>query len=288
MRHGDDGAGIIVQEALQPGHRFGVEMVGRLVEEEHVGALQQEAAEGDAAALAARELGHVRIARRAAQRVHGDLDGAVELPAVAGVDLLLQLALLGDELVHLVVAELLGEARRDRLEAVDERLGRRHPLHDVAGDVLLGVERRLLGEIADRGALGGPGFADEIRVDPGHDAQEAGLARAVDAEHADLGAGQEGEIDLLEHLAAAGIGLAQPLHDMDVLIGGHLGLRLSRSCAKAAVSTERGGRAQRRREDPATGTDGRRRQAAGRTGRSTCKQQAKNRRTVVSCRRQLS
>ena len=33
---GDDGAVVIVQEALEPGDRFGVEMVGWLVEQQHV------------------------------------------------------------------------------------------------------------------------------------------------------------------------------------------------------------------------------------------------------------
>src|SRR5216683_2042696 len=40
MRHRDDGAGVVPQEALQPGNRFGVEVVGRLVEQQEVGTLQ--------------------------------------------------------------------------------------------------------------------------------------------------------------------------------------------------------------------------------------------------------
>ena len=97
-------------------------MVGRLVEQQQVGLLQQQPAERDAAPLAARERRHIGIARRTAQRVHRDLDRAVELPAIGGVDLLLQLALLGDERVHLVVGELLGELRAHRLEALEQRL----------------------------------------------------------------------------------------------------------------------------------------------------------------------
>jgi len=34
MRHRDDGAGIVLEEPLQPGDRFGVQMVGRLVEQQ--------------------------------------------------------------------------------------------------------------------------------------------------------------------------------------------------------------------------------------------------------------
>jgi hypothetical protein len=50
---GDDRAGIRLQVVLEPGDRFGVEVVGRLVEQQDVGLLQQQPAESDAAALAA-------------------------------------------------------------------------------------------------------------------------------------------------------------------------------------------------------------------------------------------
>src|SRR5579883_3168285 len=95
-----DGAGKLGEMALQPRHRFGIEMVGRLVEQQHVGPAQQEAAQCNAALLAARQLVDLGVARWAAQRVHRHLDRALQVPAVAGVDLLLQLGLLGDQLVH--------------------------------------------------------------------------------------------------------------------------------------------------------------------------------------------
>ena len=53
---GDDRARVVLEEALEPGDRFGVEMVGRLVEQQQVGRLQQQPAQRDAAALAARQL----------------------------------------------------------------------------------------------------------------------------------------------------------------------------------------------------------------------------------------
>ena len=79
---GHDGAGVVFQEALQPGHQLGVEMVGRLVEQQQVGPLQEEPAQRDAAPLAARQIGDLGITGRAAQRVHRNLDGAIEVPGV--------------------------------------------------------------------------------------------------------------------------------------------------------------------------------------------------------------
>ena len=66
--------------ALKPVDGLRVEMVGRLVEQQEVGLLQQQAAERDAPPFAARKLGHVGIVRRAAERVHRLLDLALEIP----------------------------------------------------------------------------------------------------------------------------------------------------------------------------------------------------------------
>ena len=56
---------------------------------------------------------------------------------------------------------------------------------------------------------------------PGHDAQQRRFAGAVDAEHADLGVRVEGEVDVLQDLLAAGLGLGQALHVIDELARGH-------------------------------------------------------------------
>ena len=99
------------------------------------------------------------------------------------------------------------------------RLGQ--PLQHVPHHRQLRIEMRLLRQIAHLGAFRGPGLAGEVGIEAGHDLQQRRLAGAVDADHADLGAGKEGEGDPLQHLAAAGIGARQPFHHVDVLIGGH-------------------------------------------------------------------
>ena len=56
VRDRDDRAFVFLEEVLEPGDRLGVEMVGRLVEQQQVRRLQQQPAQRDAAPLAAREL----------------------------------------------------------------------------------------------------------------------------------------------------------------------------------------------------------------------------------------
>jgi hypothetical protein len=74
VRHRDDGARIILEEALEPRDRFGVEMVRRFVEEQQVWRLQQQPAQRHAAALAARQRRDVSVSRRQPQRIHRELE----------------------------------------------------------------------------------------------------------------------------------------------------------------------------------------------------------------------
>ena len=216
----DHGAGIVAQMMLEPGHAFRVEMVGRLVEQQDVGLGEQQLAQRHAALLAAGQRLDRGIARRAAERVHGLLHLRVEVPQPLGVDLVLERRHLVGGLVGIVDGEL--------VVAVELRLLLGHAFHDVAGHVLGLVEARLLRQIADADAVGGPGLAHELGLLARHDAEQRRLAGAVQAHHADLGAGQEGERDVLQHLLAARIGLGQLVHDIDVLGAGHRALSSER------------------------------------------------------------
>ncbi len=204
-----DRARIVAQVAFEPRHRLGVEMVGRLVEQQQLRLVEQQLAQRHAAALAARELRHVRVVRRTAQRVHRLVDLAVEIPQALGLDLVLQFR-------HLV-GGLVGIVRRQLVVAVEDRLLLGDAFHDVFANRLRRVQLRFLLEVADAGALGDPGLAVIVLVEAGHDLQQRGFARAVDAQHADLGVRIEGEVDVIEHLPVARIGLRQALHEIDEL-----------------------------------------------------------------------
>ncbi len=136
MGDDEDRTRIGAQVAFEPVHGFRVEMVGRLVEQQQVGLLKQQTAERDPAALAAGERGHVRIVRRAAERVHRLLDLAVEIPQALGLDFVLQPG-------HLV-GGVVGIVHRQFVVAVEDRLFVLDPEHRVAADVERRIELRLL------------------------------------------------------------------------------------------------------------------------------------------------
>ena len=144
---GHDGARVLLEEPLQPEHRFRVEVVGRLVEQEQVGVTEQQPTQRDAALLAAREGADIGIVRRAAQGVHGDVDVALEAPCIGGRDLVLERALLPADGV--VVGIRFGPLGHDRVVLIDQRLDPGDTVQDVALDVLGRVELGFLAEIAD-------------------------------------------------------------------------------------------------------------------------------------------
>ena len=208
---GDDRARVVVQMALEPGHRFGVQMVGRLIEQEEVGLAEKQAAQCDAPALATAQRGHVGVRRRTAQRVHCDLKRGVEVPGVDGIDPLLDAGELVGGLLRVVHAQF--------VEAVEQCLGLGDAVLDVAAHVLGLVQVGFLLEQADGGARRELSLTVELGVEPGHDPQQRRLAGAVVAEHADLGAGEEGERDVLEHRLIRRVDARETVHREDVLRG---------------------------------------------------------------------
>src|SRR3569833_701193 len=106
MRDDQDRAGIVAQMALEPRYRFGIEMGGRLVQQQQLGLVEQQLAQCNTAARTAGELGDIRIVRRTAQRVHRLVDLAVEIPQPLGLDLILQPGHLVGGLFRIIDREL--------------------------------------------------------------------------------------------------------------------------------------------------------------------------------------
>ena len=192
----DNGAGVFAEEPLEPVDRLGVEVVGWFVEQEEVGAAEQQATQRDAAAFTTGEHGDIGVVGRAAQCVHGDLDVAVEAPCIGGSDLVFENRLLLADLV--VVGVGVGPLGHHGVVVVNDRLHFGDTVHHVAADRLVRIELRLLCQIADGVASSEACLALEAVVEASHDLEERRLTGAVTAEHADFDAGVEGQRDVLE------------------------------------------------------------------------------------------
>jgi hypothetical protein len=99
----DDRALVALQVPLQPRDGFGVQVVGRLVQEEDIGFLEQQPAERHPAFLAAGEYVHHLVRGRTAEGFHREVQAAVQIPAVGSLDLLLQGGLFGRQLIEIRV-----------------------------------------------------------------------------------------------------------------------------------------------------------------------------------------
>ncbi|MDQ0756146.1 hypothetical protein QFZ61_002133 [Arthrobacter sp. B3I4] len=193
---GEDSPGVAGKVLLEPQHAFGVKVVGGLVQQQKIGLLQQQLAEGDPAALTTGEQRNVRVGRRAAQSVHGLLQLGVEVPGVGGVDGLLQLAHLLEE--DVIVSVRAGHFLGDLVEALDLAVDLANAFLDVAQDGLLLVQRRLLQQDTDGVAGAQPRLTVGGGVQPGHDLEDGGLTGSVRANDTNLGAGEKGHAHIVE------------------------------------------------------------------------------------------
>ena len=206
----DHAAGVVLQELLQPRHRLSA---SRWL----VGSSSSRMSGFDSSSLvsATRRSSPpdslVTSASPGGQRNASSacFDLRVEIPQAAGVDLVLQLG-------HLV-GGFVGVVGGDLVVAIDHGLLLSDALHGIAEHVLGLVELRLLRQVADLDAVGRPRLAEEIVGGAGHDLQQRRFAGAVEADDADLGARIERQVDVLQHLLAARIGLGQLVHVIDEL-----------------------------------------------------------------------
>ena len=164
-------------------------MVGRLVEQEQVGRLNEELAQGDATTLTAGEDGDGLVRGRTAQRVHRLLQLGVNVPCACGVDLGLELAHLLHERVEVRIR--VGHLFGDLVETGELGEGVGGPQAHVLDDGLGLIQNRLLHKNANRVSGGQASLAVGGLVESGHNLQDRGLTGPVGADHADLRSGEE-------------------------------------------------------------------------------------------------
>ena len=174
---------------FEPVDTLGIEVVGRLVEKQNVGILQQQTTESHTAALASTQGCHVLVFGRTAQRVHSPLEVVVEIPRIARVKFFLQLCLTVDEFVHLVgVFEHFRVGKR-LVDAFVFRQQVEHRLHSLLYDLfnsLCRVEFRVLLQITDTIARRKYHFALILLIYTGNYLQKRRFTRTIKTDYADF------------------------------------------------------------------------------------------------------
>ncbi len=209
------GAREVVQETLQPGHRVGIQVVGRFVQQQHVGGRQQQAAQGHTALFTTGQVLDARIPGRQAQGVGGNVQLALQVVAVGGLQDGLELGLLGGQLVEVGIGFGIGGV--DLVQACLGVLDHADRFLDYFTHRLVRVQLRFLRQVANVDVGHRTGFAVEFLVDARHDPQQGRFTGAVQAEHANLGAREERQGNILENFPLRRHDFAQPMHGVDVL-----------------------------------------------------------------------
>ena len=213
VRDGDDRALVLLQMGLEPLDTLGIEVVGRLVEKQHVGLLQQQAAESHAAAFSSGEILHQRIGRRALQGIHSPLELGIDLPAVVMLYQFGQLTLALNQRGHPVIIHRFHELQADFVVFGKQVHHLLYTFLHHFDDGFFGIHLRLLLKIADTVARGPYHLAAVALLHSCDNLEEGGFSGTVEADDTYLRPVEEREVDIFEdNLVVVRQDLAHPVH----------------------------------------------------------------------------
>ncbi len=212
VRYGQHGTGVTMQELLQPQHRFSIQVVSRLVQKQQVGSFKQQLAQRHAPALAARKHLYRSIRVGALQGIHGLRKLAVQIPAVGGVDFVLQGAHFFHKGIEIGIG--VGHLQADSVEALNlgKHIGKRHA--NVLDYRCLFVQRGLLLQNAHGVARRKTCIACRNLLQASHYLEQGRFAHAVGTHHADFGARVERKRNVVQDDLVT-MGLARLIHLID-------------------------------------------------------------------------
>jgi hypothetical protein len=184
----DDRKGIELQILFQPVARLDIQMVGRLVEEQHVGFLQKEPGQGDPHLPAAGELAAFPLPVRGGESEAGQDISDFRLHGVPSLEAELFLEVSQARQQVVVTGFVVGERFQSAGEIVQFQFD---PLQFIKGGHRFGEEgtpscnNAVLGEITDGCPFGELYLAAGVFHKTGDDPHEGRLARAVFTHEAD-------------------------------------------------------------------------------------------------------
>ena len=93
---------VLLQMLFQPIDGFSVKVVGRFVQQQHIGLLQQQAAKCHTATLTSRKMVYSCVFGRTTEGIHSAFQFTVEIPGISCIDDILKFSLTDKKLIHLV------------------------------------------------------------------------------------------------------------------------------------------------------------------------------------------
>ena len=215
MRNAKHRALVLLQMLLQPVNRLGIQVVCRLVQEQHIGLLQQQPTKCHTTALSATEFCDFLVVRWTAQCVHGDAQFRVELPCIQCVDFVLHRCLAVHQLLHFirVVQDLfVHELHVDLLIFLQDVHNFLSALLNHLAHRFGFVQFRFLRQVTDRVPLGPHHLSLKGVIQSRDDLHHGGLSRPVVSDDANFGSVKERQVNVLQDVLAGGGRLVDPHH----------------------------------------------------------------------------
>ena len=169
MGNGHHGAREALQEQFKPVHTFCIQVVGGFVKQQHVGAAEQQTAQGHTAFFTAREFANDGLPRGQTQSVGSNFQLVVRCVACCGDDGL-EFGLLCSQSIKIGVLFSVGCI--NFFEACLRRFHFAHATFNGFANSFVGVHLWLLGQVTNFEACHGNGFAFNFLVNAGHDFQQ--------------------------------------------------------------------------------------------------------------------
>ena len=189
MGNGHHGARVFFQELLQPAHGFGIQVVGRFVEQQHIRLGHQQTAQRHTAALTTGQFGDVGIPGRQTQGIGGHFHLTFHIVTASGFDKGFQLALFFRQRIKIGIRlGVRGVHRVQRGTGIHQFA---QAVFDVTFHIFIRIQLGFLRQVTDFQIRLRAGFANDVSIQTRHDLQQGGLTGAVQTQYADLGPREE-------------------------------------------------------------------------------------------------
>ena len=203
VSHSDNRTLILLQVLLQPVDALRIQMVRRLIQQQHIRLLQQQTAQSHTATLATREMRNRQVALRATQRSHRAVQLRVHVPCVRRVNDVLHLRLALHQLIHLLritIVLLQAKLLVYLLILLQSIIRLLHPLHNVLLHRLRLIQRWVLRQITNRVARTPHHLALSRLVQSGYNLHQCRLTCTIQTDDTYFCTIEEREINVLQYL----------------------------------------------------------------------------------------
>ena len=197
-------------------------MVGRLVEQEHIGLLEKKTTESHTTALTTGEIGDWPVAGRTTKRTHCTVELGIHIPCVGGINDILHLSLALHQFVHLVgiaIVFLKTEFLIDFLIFGKGFIDLLHSFLHILLDCLCLVEGRILRQIANGISRTPYHLALCGLLNTGNDFHQCRFSGTIKTYDTDFRTIEEREVNVLQYLfLILGNNLGHSHHREDYLL----------------------------------------------------------------------